>query len=134
MTLFKTALVDADQGQVNLGIMAGERRSAVAKAAELSEQKRLLVRACKRTYCRVPGFTGMSLQVYVCIYACMQHIACEGMGEEGQCCCTRRTKSFLRLTAVSSSCEGFLHPCERELERLTCRWMGGRLQLRLQSR
>ena len=29
---------------MNLGIMAGERRAALAKAAELSEQKRLLVR------------------------------------------------------------------------------------------
>ncbi|CAN0050526.1 unnamed protein product, partial [Pylaiella littoralis] len=46
-TRLETALVDADQGQVNLGIMAGERRSAVAKAAELSEQKRLLVREVK---------------------------------------------------------------------------------------
>lgn len=36
-------MVDVEQGQVNLGIMAGERRAAVAKAAELSEQKRLLV-------------------------------------------------------------------------------------------
>lgn len=30
---------------MNLGIMAGERRAALAKAAELSEQKRLLVGA-----------------------------------------------------------------------------------------
>ncbi|CAM9310440.1 unnamed protein product [Ectocarpus sp. 13 AM-2016] len=40
-------MVDVEQGQVNLGIMAGERRAAVAKAAELSEQKRLLVREVK---------------------------------------------------------------------------------------
>lgn len=39
------ALVNAEQGQVNLGIMAGERRAALAKAAELMEQKRVLVRA-----------------------------------------------------------------------------------------
>ncbi|CBN79560.1 conserved unknown protein [Ectocarpus siliculosus] len=40
-------MVDVEQGQVNLGIMAGERRAAAAKAAELSEQKRLLVREVK---------------------------------------------------------------------------------------
>eukprot|EP00752_Nemacystus_decipiens_P003650 g3364.t1 len=43
----ESVLVDAEQGQVNLGIMAGERRAALAKAAELSEQKRLLVREVK---------------------------------------------------------------------------------------
>ena len=41
---FKAAVVDVEQGQVNLGIMAGERRAALAKVAELLEQKRLLVR------------------------------------------------------------------------------------------
>ena len=39
----KADQVDAEQGQVNLGIMAGERRAALAKVAELSEQKRVLV-------------------------------------------------------------------------------------------
>ena len=32
------------QGQVNLGIMAGERRVALVKVAELLEQTRLMVR------------------------------------------------------------------------------------------
>lgn len=35
--------MDAEQSQMNLGIMAGERRAALAKAAELADQKRLLV-------------------------------------------------------------------------------------------
>ena len=42
--VFKAAVVDVEQGQVNLGIMAGERRAALAKVAELLEQKRHLAR------------------------------------------------------------------------------------------
>lgn len=43
--------MDAEQGQVNLGIMAGERRAALAKVAELTEQKRVLVREPAETTC-----------------------------------------------------------------------------------
>ncbi|KAG5184318.1 hypothetical protein JKP88DRAFT_277091 [Tribonema minus] len=40
----REALLQAEQGQVNLGILAGERRALEGRAAALADQKRVLVR------------------------------------------------------------------------------------------